>query len=120
MSELLEAARNAGADAITALLNNGDIRFETSGDNEVSVNDFGATAFAAASSGVATANAIADDSSTIEGDIDHAVLRDSGETPVMNATVSVTGGGGDFQMPSLSFGDNDTLQVNALTFTVNA
>lgn len=114
--ELLTAARNAAADAVTALLDNGDIVFETSGDNEVSKNDFAATAFAAAAAGIATANAIADDASTIEGDIDHAVLRNSGGTPVIEATVSVTGGGGDFQFPSLSFGDNDTLQVNALTY----
>lgn len=114
--ELLTAARNAAADAVVALLDDGDIRFETSGDNEVSTNDFGATAFAAAAAGIATANAIADDTSTIEGTIDHAVLRNSGGTPVINATVSETGGGGDFQFPSLSFGNNDTLQVNSLTY----
>lgn len=117
---LLTAARNAAADAITALLNNGSIIFETSGDNEVSINDFAATAFAAAVAGVATANAIADDSATIAGTIEHAVLRDSGDTPVINATVGETGSGLDFEMPSLAFGNGDTLQVNSLTLEILA
>lgn len=118
--QLAEAARNAAADAIAALLNSGDIRFETVGDNEVATNDFGATAFGDAAAGVATANAIADDTDTEEGTIDHALLRDSSQATVIDATVTVNGGGGDFTMPSLAFGDGDTLRVTSLTITVPA
>lgn len=115
---LLTAARNAAADAITALLDGGDIVFETSGNNEVSINDFSATAAGAAVTGVATFNSIADDATTILGTIDHAHLRNSGGTPVIDATVGTSGE--DINMPSLSFGNNDTLQVNSLTLTTAA
>ena len=118
--QLSTAARNAAADAIAALLDDGDIRFETSGNNEVATNDFGATAFGNAAAGVATANAIADDTNTTSGTIDHAILRDSLNGTVIDATVTVTGGGGDFTMPSLVFGDGDTLRVTSLTITVPA
>ena len=117
MAVLETNARNAAADAVAALCNSGDIRFETSGDNEVALCAFGATAFGAAATGVATANAISDDTSAAGGTIDHAYLRTTGSTPIMKATCTATSGGGDFELSSLVIGAGDTVSVTSLTLT---
>lgn len=110
-------ARNAAVDAIVDLLDSGDIRFHTSAHNEVATCAFGATAFGAADAGVATANAITDDSDAAGGTIDHAHLRKSDTTELVACTVTATGGGGDFEMSSLVIGAGDTVSVTSFTVT---
>jgi len=117
MPTLETVARNAAVDGVVDLLDSGDIRFETSGDNEVATCDFGATAFGAAASGTATANAISDDSSATGGTIEHASLRQSDTTKVMECTCTATGGGGDIELTSLVIGAGDTVSVTSLTVT---
>lgn len=117
MPTLSTEARNAAVDAVTALLDAGDIRFETAADNEVATLAFGNPAFGAAAAGSATANAITDDTDAAGGTIDHAKLRKSDASEVMTATVTATGGGGDFEMTSLTIGAGDTVIITSLTIS---
>ena len=117
MATLATAARNAAVDAVAALLNSGHIRFETAANNEVATNNFGATAFAAAVSGTATANSIADDSSATGGTVDHALLRSSASATIITATCTAVGGGGDIELTSLVIGAGDTVSVTSMTLT---
>lgn len=120
MPTLSTTGRNAACDAIVDLLDSGTIVFETSANNEVATCTFGATAFGAASTGVATANAITSDTSATGGTIDHAVLKTSGAAAILTLTCTVTGGGGDLTGTSLSIGAGDTVSISALTVTVPA
>lgn len=117
MATLATIARNAAVDAVAGLLDSGNIRFETSANNEVATCNFGATAFGSASSGTATANSIADDTNATGGTIDHAKLRTSGAAEVMTVTCTATGGGGDIELTSLVIGAGDTVSVTSLTLT---
>lgn len=117
MPILATAARNAAVNAIAALLNGGTIRFETSANNEVATCGFSATAFGAAASGTATANAISSDTNADGGTVDHALLRDSSAATIITATCTATGGGGDIELTSLAIGAGDTLAVNSMTLT---
>lgn len=114
---LATAARNAIVDALTALLNNGFVKFETAANAEVATCGFGATAFAAAASGVAAANAISSDTSATGGTIDHAQLQSSAPANIITATCTATGGGGEIELSSLVIGAGDTVAVNSLQLT---
>ena len=117
MATLATAARNAAADAVAALLNNGTIVGNTSGGSEVFTCTFGATAFAAASVGVATANSIASDSSATGGTVASVLLKTSAPATLITCTATVTGGGGDFTASTLTIGAGDTVAVSSLTLT---
>src|SRR3546814_2486077 len=71
------ATRNTLADAVVDQLDSGTIKYVTSGDVEVATCTFAATAFGAAASGTATANAITDDTSATGGTIAKFELQTS-------------------------------------------
>lgn len=112
--------RNAGVDAMGALLNGGTLTFQTAAGNEVAICTLAATAFGAGSTGVATAAAIGSDTTTIAGTITKAIGKNSGGTEVCQFSVTATGGGGDITMPSTTYGAGETLGVTSLTVTVAA
>lgn len=112
---LTTEARNAACNGVVDLLNSGTIVFHTSGESEVATCTFGATAFGDAAVGVATANAIADDTTATGGTIAHAHLRKSDTTELAQCTTAV--GSGDFNMTSLVIGAGDTVSVTSLTVT---
>lgn len=114
---LSDTARNAAVNAVVDLLDGGDVQFQTSGNVEVATCAFSATAFGAAANGVATANAISDDTSAAGGVIAHAHFRNSGGTELVQVTCTATGGGGEITMPSLTVGVGDTIGISALTYT---
>lgn len=114
---LFTDGRNAAANGVVDLLDNGTIVFYTSTDQEVATVTFGATAFGAAAVGVATANAIADDTNTTAGTIAKFAIKTSGGATIMTGTCTVTGAGGDITMPGLVFATGDTLSVSAFTYT---
>ena len=114
---LEDIARNAAVDAIAALCNSGTMEFQTSGDNEVAICTFGATAFGGAASGTATANAISDDADATGGTIDHCVFKKSDTSPILEATCTLSGGGGDLILTSLVIGVDDVVSVTSLTMT---
>jgi hypothetical protein len=117
MATLTTAARNAAVNGVTALLNSGTLMFQTSAHVEVAICNLNATAFGAGSNGTATANAISDDTDAAGGVINHAHLRKSDTTEIISLTCSVTGGGGDLQLTSLTIGAGDTVSVTSLTLT---
>ena len=117
---LTEEARNAAVDAVVALFDSGDIQFQTAADNEVATLPFAATAFGAAVSGTATANTITDDTSAAGGTIDHAVLRKSDNTEVIEVTCGLVGSGQDIELTSLSIGVGDTVSITSMTMTMPA
>lgn len=120
MATLSTTARNAACDALAALFNSGTIEFQTSGHNEVATCTFGATAFGAAVTGVATANAIASDTSATGGTIAHGHMKSSGGTALIDVTVTAVGGGGDITITNLVIGAGDTVSISSLTMTVPA
>lgn len=117
---LATAARNAAADAVCALCNGGTLEFQTSGGVAVATCSFAATAFGAATAGVATAAAIGSDTNAAGGTIAKFVAKDSGGAQVFSGSVTAAGSGGDFTVPStgsLMLGAGDTFSVSSFTYT---
>jgi hypothetical protein len=110
-------ARNAAADAVVGLLDGGNILFQTAGDAQVAELTFGTPAFGAASNGVATANAITPDTSTIAGTITKFQVRTSANAVVFSGTVTAVGGGGDITLTSTTFANGETLSLSSFTYT---
>lgn len=118
MATTLETvARNAACDAVVDLLDGGTIEFQTSADAEVATLTLGTPAFGAAATGVATANAITEDSSATGGTIAKAVFKTSGAASVFTVSVTATGGGGDIELSSLDIGAGDTVEITSYTHT---
>lgn len=120
MPTLETIARNAACNGIVDLLDTGDIRLETGANAEVALNTFGNPAFGASVAGVATANAIADDTSAAGGIVDHALLRNSGSATVLTATTGLVASGADIELSSLTIGVGDTVSFSAFTATMPA
>lgn len=116
--ELSATGRNAACDGLVDILNSGTIVFETSGNAEVATVTLGSPAFGDAAAGVATANAITDDTNTNAGTVDHAHLKNSGGTVVADLTVSTSGA--DVNLTSLTFAAGETLSVTSATITMPA
>lgn len=112
--------RNTMADAVLALVDGGNLEFQTSGSVEVATLALSATAFGAASSGTATANSISPDTSATGGTIAKFELQTSGGTGVVFGSVTAVGGGGDIEITSLSIGAGDTVSVTSLDYTAPA
>jgi hypothetical protein len=117
------AARNTMVDAVTALINagttdaTGDIAFLTAADVLVANPTFSATAYGAASSGVATANAITSDTNAVGGTIAKFQHRDRDNTVVVSGSVTATGGGGDYEITSVAVAAGETVAVTSSTYT---
>jgi len=108
------ATRNALADFIVDQLDNGTIEIQTSGDAEVATLTFGATAFGAASSGIATAESITGDSDATGGTAAKAELKD-GATAIVLCSVGTSGE--DINLSSVTIAADDTVDISALTYT---
>ena len=69
--------------------------------------------------GIGTANSITSDLTATAGTIDHVVVYlDDGTTNIMECTVSVAGGGGEFIVsPGLVIQEGDAVAVTELTIT---
>jgi len=121
---LVTGTRNAACNAVVDLIDvgttdaNGDLVFMTSGDVEVATLAFSATAFGAASAGVATANTISDDTNATGGTVALFKMQDRDNAEVLRGTVAVSGG--DINLSSLSVGATDTVSVTSLTVTMPA
>jgi hypothetical protein len=93
---------------------------QTSGGTAVATLTFSNPAFGSASSGVATASAITQDSSAAGGTAAKAELRQGGATPVVLCSVSATGGGGDIQLNNATITAGQTVSITSLTYTAPA
>lgn len=99
---------------------NGDLVFRTSGNVEVATLALANPAFGAASSTIATANAIADDTNATGGTVANFILQDRDNVQVLEGSVTATGDGGDIELSSVSVGAGDTVSVSSLTVTMPA
>jgi hypothetical protein len=108
------------ADALLALLDvggTGTLEFQTSGGVEVATCTLSATAFGAASNGVATANAITNDSNATGGTVAQFEMKNNAGAVVISGSVTVTGGGGDIELSSVVVAPGDAVAVTSLQYT---
>lgn len=118
------AARNAATDAVTALIGaNGRLVFRLSGTvgspgTAVATLNLSATAFPAAVSGTATANAITSDTNAAgnASPVATATLQTNGGTVVIHCQVAASGQ--DINMTNgLTVAAGDTVSCSSLTYT---
>lgn len=95
----------------------GTLVFQTSGDVEVATLTFSTTAFGASSSGVATANAITQDTSATGGTVAKVRLKNAAGTDKIIGSVTATGGGGDIELNSVVISAGQAVSVTSLTYT---
>jgi hypothetical protein len=119
------AARNAATDAVTALIGaSGNLVFRISPSTvsapgtAATTLPLSATAFGAASSGTATANAITSDTNAAgnASPVAFATLQTSGGTVVIHCAVAASGS--DINMTNgLTVASGDTVSCSSLTYT---
>ena len=116
------AIRNTIADAVVDAVDSGGagtLEFQTSGDVEVATLTFSATAFGAASSGVATAAAITSDSSATGGSVAKFVIKNGSGTTILSGTAGDVGTE-DIVLSNATIGSGDTVSCSSLTYTAPA
>lgn len=126
--KLSNAAANAAADAVAALLNNGYLRIYSgtqpadadtalSGNTLLAELRFNATAFGAASAAVATANAITSDTSAdATGTATFfRALKSDGTTVVFDGSVGTSGA--DLNLNSVAIQSGAAVSVSSFTYT---
>lgn len=120
------AVRTAVANLITAAINAGSVgpagtlEFATSPafTTILATLTFSATAFGAASNGIATANPIAPDTAADATGVCGAFrIKDRDGNEVLRGTVSPMGGGGDIQLSSVNISVGDTVSLTSLIYT---
>ena len=120
----LASTRNALANLVVDLLDAGagagTLVFQTSASAEVATCTFSDPAFGNAVNGVATANAIADDTNATGGTTDRFVAQDSDTNVAFAGSVSATGGGEDIELSSTNPGSGDTVGMSSLTYAAPA
>jgi len=118
------AARNAATDAVTALIGaNGRLAFRLTGTvsapgTVVALLPLSATAFSAAVSGTATANAITSDTNATgnASPVATATLQTNAGTVVIHCAVAASGS--DINMTNgLTVAAGDTVSCSSLTYT---
>lgn len=117
--------RNAIADLVcTTQLNGGTppakLIMQTAAAATVATLTFGNPAFAAASGGTATANAITADTNAVGGTIAKAELRQGPSTAIVLCSVTATGGGGDIQLNSVVISAGQQVSLTSLTYSAPA
>lgn len=121
---LSTAARNAACNAIVDLIDvgttdaNGDLVIMTSGDVEVATLAFSNPAFGNAATGVATANAISDDTNATGGVAALFKVQDRNNTEVFRGAVSTSGA--ELNLSSTTIGAGDTVSISSMTVTMPA
>ncbi len=125
--QLADQAANAEANGVAALLNNGFVDIydgsqpanantALSGQTRLAHVAFGATAFAGAIAGVATANALTDDASAVGGAAAWFRATKSDASAVFDGTVGV-GSGFDLNIDSVTIVTGADVHISAATLT---
>ena len=94
----------------------GQIEFQTAGSVEVATNPYADPAYGASSSGIATANAIADDTSATGGVTTKYESQDRDETAIVLGSVTGVSGGGDIELSSTTVPALGTVQITSMTY----
>lgn len=114
--------RSLIADTVVDTLDAGstfaELLFQDSGSTTLVTLTFASTAFGAASSGVATAEAITDGTVLVGGTATIGLIQTSTQNnEVLSCSVTSTGGGGDIELSSNVLSTGQTLSMTALTYT---
>ena len=122
---LEEVLQNAMANAIDDSINTGagiaTLKFETSGDVEVATINLLDPAFGNAALGLITLNGLPlQDTNTTGGTVSKFSIYDRNGAKQFEGTVTVTGGGGDIEIPSLEVPVSAILQLTSLAIQVPA
>lgn len=121
--QLAIAGRNASIDAVNVLLNGGTIEIRTGAAAAIDSAPTGtvlatltinATAFAAASAGSASFNAITAVTATNSGTAGHYVAKDSSGNAERNGTAGTSGT--DMILNTLTFGAGDDVSITSWTY----
>lgn len=96
----------------------GRLVFNTSGDAEVATLNLANPAFGAAAAGIATANAIADDTNATGGTTTKFRLQDRDSGIIVEGSVGTSGQ--DINLSSNVIAATDTLEISALTYEAMA
>jgi hypothetical protein len=126
MASIDNTARNAAADAVCALVNGGTLRIydgtppanagaSLSGNTLLAQLNLDATAFGAASSGVATANTITSATAAATGTATFFRLLTSGGASRVQGTVGTSGA--ELNLSSVSIVSGGNVAVTSLTYT---
>lgn len=121
MPTLSTAARNAMANALVDLVDagttdaNGDLVIQTGADAEVATLAFANPAFGDAAAGVASANAIADDTGATGGTAANFIFRNRDNTEVLRGTVGTSGA--ELNLPTLTIPAAATVSVSVFDVT---
>ena len=121
---MVEATRNALADALVDLCDvgsadaTGDLVIMAGGDVAVATLALSATAFGAASGGVATAAEISDDTNAAGGEAVAHKFQNRDNVEVWRGTTGTSGS--DLNLSSTSINPGDTVSVSAYTVTMPA
>jgi hypothetical protein len=114
----LAATRNGLADFVVDQLDGGTLVFyQSDGTTEVATLTFGTPAFGAAAAGVATANAIADDTNATGGTATIANFVTSGAAEIVECSVGT--GTGDISLSTNVITAGATVSVSPLTYTAS-
>lgn len=113
------SGRNAGLNAVTALLNGGTLKIYTSGNTLLVTLNLSATAFQNASNGVAAANSISSGTAVADGTANYATLSDSSGNVIISA---MTVGTADTEvvLDSLEVRTNYNVSISSLSITLPA
>ena len=121
--EITIAARNAAGTALTDLVNTGSIQIRTGASPGVDSAATGtllatlplnASAFGTWAAGSATANEITQDASAdATGTAGYFRALSSGAAAVIDGTITVTGGGGDLELNSVSIVAAATVDITS-------
>ena len=95
----------------------GKLVFLTAANAAVATVTFGNPAFGSSSGGTATANATVDDTNAVGGTIAKGEMRQGGAMPIVQFSVTATGGGGDIEMNSVVVSAGQTVHITSLTYT---
>jgi hypothetical protein len=111
-----DIACNAVVDLIDSGATAGTLDFRAASSTSVVVCTFATTAFGAAATGLATAEAITDGTASTAGTVTIAVALASCSTEIFRCTVTSTGGGGDIELSSNVISSGQTLSITSLTY----
>ena len=85
-------------------------------DSDRATLTFSATAFGAATGGIATAATITDDTDCNAGTVSKFTVFSGTGDSCFTGTVTATGAGGDIILSSTAIGSGDTISISALTY----
>lgn len=121
-TETLPVATVATVDAVTELLNCGDVRFESKDHMKIATCDFSVVAFKPAKIegdyAVAVSNITDEDSLVNTGTIDHAHLITSGAKDVIIATCGGLDSNCDFKIENIHLLKGDTFWIDRFTISM--